>query len=78
MWLNFCLFLNSLVFAADLKLSGWVSCSNWACNEAIQEGVARLNFIGLKVSQIFYESINYISLTMISTGLKFNQEIQSL
>lgn len=48
MRLNLCLFLNSLVFAADLKLSGWVSCSNWACNEAIQEGVARLNFIGLK------------------------------
>jgi len=48
MRLNLCLFLNSLIVAADLKLSGWVSCSNWACNEAIQEGVARLNFIGLK------------------------------
>ncbi|CAG5097444.1 Oidioi.mRNA.OKI2018_I69.XSR.g15079.t2.cds [Oikopleura dioica] len=48
MRLTFCLLFISFAFAGDLKLSGWVSCSNWACDEAIQEGVARLNFIGLK------------------------------
>ena len=43
-----CLLWTSVVQSQDLKLSGWVSCSEWSCEKPIQEGIARLNFIGVK------------------------------
>lgn len=45
-----CLLWTSIVQSQDLKLSGWVSCSEWSCEKPIQEGIARLNFIGVKTS----------------------------
>ena len=53
-----CLLWTSVVQSQDLKLSGWVSCSEWSCEKPIQEGIARLNFIGVKeCSKIVYETI---------------------
>lgn len=45
------LVLSALGSTADLKLSGWVSCSEWSCSKPIQEGIARLNFIGVKTTE---------------------------
>lgn len=45
------LVLSALGSSADLKLSGWVSCSEWSCSKPIQEGIARLNFIGVKTTE---------------------------
>ena len=67
--------LQSLVFLVglgaasnDLKLSGWVSCSEWSCSKPIQEGIARLNFIGVKST----EDIDWLTIrsgeTIVVTG----------
>ena len=53
-----CLLWTSVVQSQDLKLSGWVSCSEWSCEKPIQEGIARLNFIGVKeCSKILFETV---------------------
>lgn len=60
--------LAPLNVAQDLKLSGWVSCGDWACSVPIQEGIARLNFIGVKTS----EDIDWLTVrsgeTLVVTG----------
>merc|ERR1712048_574398 len=60
-------FLSPLL-AQDLKLSGWLSCADWACSVPVQEGIARLNFIGVKTS----EDIDWLTVrsgeTLVVTG----------
>ena len=52
----------------DLKLSGWVSCGDWSCSAPIQEGIARLNFIGVKTSEDIDWLIIRSGETIVVTG----------
>ena len=73
-----CLLWTSVVQSQDLKLSGWVSCSEWSCEKPIQEGIARLNFIGVKecskiVFETVYGTIKYSSLHVTETSRLTNK-----
>ena len=73
-----CLLWTSVVQSQDLKLSGWVSCSEWSCEKPIQEGIARLNFIGVKecskiVFETVYGTIKYSSLHVTETSKLTNK-----